>query len=62
MHPRFSAFWLFFSALRTQCGEEGLPAQMRKMSKDPPSDIEHWITQVFTFIFCSHLPESNVVQ
>jgi hypothetical protein len=50
MHPRFSVFWLFFSASRPLCGEEALPVAMKVMTLDPPTEVEAWITRVNVFL------------
>ena len=51
MHPRFSAFWLYFSALYPTCGEEALPSEMKRFWRDPPDTVDNWIRRVL-FVSC----------
>lgn len=52
MHPQFSIFWLFYSAMRTSCGEETLPPTMKIASgRKRPQKLEDWIIQVLSSLF-----------
>ena len=52
MHPQFSIFWLFYSAMRTSCGEETLPPTMKIASgQKRPRKLEDWIIQVLSSLF-----------